>query len=660
MLVNSETLKYSLSLLIFFYSPIYGDSFKYNSYNNHGVIGLINMPSARFLNESSHGITIYKGTPDQKITLSSSPYNWLEASFFYTNINNKAYCTATYDPVCSQDYKDKGFNFKIRLKEEGILPAIAIGINDIAGTGLYSSEYIVGSYGLQNLDFHFGLGWGSLNGSQDAFKNPLGYIYDGFKNRPEIVVGVNTDNRGGQFQPSTYFSGEQVSPFYGITYVVNQNLILKIEKDTTLIPGQVGYERPESEFSFGFDYRINDNFSLGFAQERNNYSSFRFVYKYNPLKSLKKYQYKKAENPKSGSNYTKLIRNLENNGIGVNKIIESQKSIGLELTQFSHPNLDIIEEIIRSASIDAGINKEIKKDIKIANLKALSEYDIEFEKNSKLIYQRETTNSFNNNTKVVFRPFLASREEFFKGALLIENNSEYVINDNFFFSSNLKYSIANNFDDLTIPPAETYPAQVRSDVKDYLRNFDKGILIGRAQFDYHISPKKNNHLMFTAGILEEMFSGYGMEYLYFEQSKNYALGFELFNVSKRDHRMRFGTLDYKNTTSAINFYYRNYSFIPFDSKISFGEYLAGDTGFTFELSRSYINGVEFGIFATFTDVSFAEFGEGSFDKGIFFNIPIYGNLINYSWKPLTKDPGSKLIRKHTLHDLLIKFRPYNP
>jgi hypothetical protein len=59
-------------------------------------------------------------------------------------------------------------------------------------------------------------------------------------------------------------------------------------------------------------------------------------------------------------------------------------------------------------------------------------------------------------------------------------------------------------------------------------------------------------------------------------------------------------------------------------------------------------------------VSSQEFGEGSFDKGIFFNIPIYGNFINYSWRPLTKDPGAKLNRKQTLHDLLVKFRPHNP
>jgi hypothetical protein len=121
--------------------------------------------------------------------------------------------------------------------------------------------------------------------------------------------------------------------------------------------------------------------------------------------------------------------------------------------------------------------------------------------------------------------------------------------------------------------------------------------------------------------------------------------------------MLFGNLAYENTIGSVNFYFRNYKKIPFDAKISYGEYLAGDEGITFELSRSFKNGTRFGFFATLTDVSSEQFGEGSFDKGVFFNVPVFGNLVNYSWRPLTKDPGAKLNRKHTLHDLLIKFRP---
>ena len=61
---------------------------------------------------------------------------------------------------------------------------------------------------------------------------------------------------------------------------------------------------------------------------------------------------------------------------------------------------------------------------------------------------------------------------------------------------------------MRFPPLNTYPAQVRSDVKQYLRNMDKGLLIGRAQLDI-ISTDNNHHLMLSGGILEDMFSGYG-------------------------------------------------------------------------------------------------------------------------------------------------------
>lgn len=641
-------------LLSFFAQQSITDSFTYNSFNNHGSIGLINTPTARFYDESSFGLTIYDGNPDQKFTMTSFPFDWLEASFFYTNIQNKPYCNNEFDPVCDQDYKDKGFNFKLRLKKEGVLPAIAIGINDIAGTGLYSSEYIVGSYGINKTDFHFGLGWGELNGSKERFRNPLGKINDNFYERPD-----NTEDQGGQFQPSRYFSGDTVSPFFGITHAINEKYFLKLEYDTTQTPGNIGYEDAKQDFSLGLDFNLTQNFTFGISTERGNSTSIRFTYKNNPKSSKPRYEYKESLHKETDSSYVKFIRNLNKNGIGVNKILEDSEQIGVEMSQFTHPNIAIIDEIIKRASNDSGLTKPVKTDLRIADLKARTEYDDSFESNAKLIYQKQAKKKFKNKTKLTFRPFLASREEFFKGALMLENTSEYSFLDNLFFSANIKYSIVDNFDDLKYPPVDTYPAQVRSDVKDYLKNFDKGIFIGRAQFDYYLTPKKNHHVMLTAGILEEMFNGVGFEYLYFRQDLNYALGFEIFEVQKRDYEMRFGTLDYRNLTGHLNFHYRNFRRIPFDAKISYGEYLAGDEGITIDLSRSFSNGTKFGIFASFTDVSTEQFGEGSFDKGIYFNIPILGNFINYSWRPLTKDPGAKLIRKNSLHDLLIRFRPIN-
>ncbi len=612
------------------------------------------MPTARFYDESSYGFTIYDGTPDQKITMTSSPFDWLEASFFYTNIQDKPYCNYEFDPVCNQDYKDKGFNFKLRLKEEGTLPALAIGINDIAGTGFYSSEYIVGSYGINKTDFHFGLAWGQLNGSKKNFKNPLGKINDSFYDRP-----IDYEDQGGQFQPSRYFSGETVSPFFGVVHAINEKYLLKVEYDTTSTPGRIGYEDAKQDFSFGLDFNLTKNFTLGISTERGNFTSIKFTYKNNSKISRPIKKYTESNHKETDSKYIRLIRNLNSNGIGVNKIYEGSDFIGIQMSQFTHPNLTIIDEIIRRASYDAGLEKPVKKDIRIANLRGKTEYDETFEKESKLIYEKQIKKKFKNNTKLSFRPFLASREEFFKGALMIENISEYSFFDNFIFSSNIKYSLADNFDDLEYPPVNTYPAQVRSDIKDYLKSYSQNIFIGRAQLDYYLTPKENHHVMLTAGILEEMFNGVGFEYLYSNQDLNYAIGFEIFEVKKRDYDMLFGTLDYSNITGHLNYYYRNYGRIPFDAKISYGEYLAGDEGITIDISRSFSNGTKFGIFASFTDVSTEQFGEGSFDKGIYFNIPIFGNLINYSWQPLTKDPGSKLYRKNTLYGLLEKFKPIN-
>ena len=371
--------------MIFISQYISSDDFLNNSYNNHGSVGLINMPTARFFEEGVHGITLYDGTPDQKITFSSSPYDWLEASFFYTNIQNKRYCTFEID-FCKQDYKDKGFNFKLRLKKEGLLPALAIGLNDFAGTGYYNSEYIVASYGVNKLDMHFGIGWGQYNGSNSKIKNPFSYLSDRFKKRDEFF-----QDQGGQLNFGKYFSSNEASPFYGLSYKYSKNLLLKIEKDTTnLESGYIEYKKRKNNYSFGIDYSVNNNFSLGASYERGSNFSFRFIYKNNPKRTINRYEYQRPLiDEEKDDKYSKLIKNLEANGIGVKRIRESSKSIGLELTQFVHPNFNVIEQIIADASIASGIDKNVKKDIRIADLKAVSEIDTSFIENSKLIYERE-------------------------------------------------------------------------------------------------------------------------------------------------------------------------------------------------------------------------------------------------------------------------------
>ena len=76
-----------------------------------------------------------------------------------------------------------------------------------------------------------------------------------------------------------------------------------------------------------------------------------------------------------------------------------------------------------------------------------------------------------------------------------------------------------------------------------------------------------------------------------DKKNNIAIGLEAFKVYKRDYDLAFGLLDYSNLTAHVNFYYENEFLIPLSLKLSYGEYLAGDRGYTVDLSRRFENGV---------------------------------------------------------------------
>ena len=80
-----------------------------------------------------------------------------------------------------------------------------------------------------------------------------------------------------------------------------------------------------------------------------------------------------------------------------------------------------------------------------------------------------------------------------------------------------------------------------------------------------------------------------------------------------------------------------------------GRYLAQDSGITLNMSKTFKSGFTLGFYATKTDISAFEFGEGSFDKGIYFSIPLDVVSSNYRkdnarfvWKNLTRDGGAML------------------
>ena len=136
------------------------------SYSNYGALGIIQMPNARFHEAGTIGFSWSHNDPYMNGSILAYPFSWLEASYQYTDVNNALYSNVSSFSG-SQSYKDKGFDFKFRLLKEGlIIPQVAVGFRDAAGTGLFSSEYIVASKKIQNFDFSLGLGWGKLNGNR--------------------------------------------------------------------------------------------------------------------------------------------------------------------------------------------------------------------------------------------------------------------------------------------------------------------------------------------------------------------------------------------------------------------------------------------------------------------------------------------------------------
>ena len=264
---------------------------------------------------------------------------------------------------------------------------------------------------------------------------------------------------------------------------------------------------------------------------------------------------------------------------------------------------------------------------------------------------------FNQSLAPVLRNFVAAREGFYHGAILLEHNAELLFSENIIFLSNLKYSLIDDFDNLYIPPVDVYPKQVRSDIKSYLNGLSSGVSIGRFELNYFKEIAENHFSKISIGVFEEMFGGVIAEYVYNPKLNFILLGAEVQHVKKRSYDLNFTFQNYKNTLTR-----GNVMFIDkrrgIDLKFSYGEYLAGDIGYTFELTRRYKNGVEMSAFFSQTNVTAEQYGEGSFDKGVRLRIPFEAfniGLTDVVWRPLTKDPAALLIKGI---DLMSEVRKY--
>ena len=160
--------------------------------------------------------------------------------------------------------------------------------------------------------------------------------------------------------------------------------------------------------------------------------------------------------------------------------------------------------------------------------------------------------------------------------------------------------------------------------------------------------RRGVHYRVFGGVLEEMYSGVGGEVLVQPHGSRLALGVSANWAKKRDFDRSFSHLDYQTTTAFVSAYWAT-PFYNYDVAVHMGRYLAKDVGATLEVRRTFDNGWMIGLWATLTDVPFDDFGEGSFDKGMFFRIPLDGILgrntrsaFSTRMRPIQRDGGQRL------------------
>jgi len=145
-----------------------------------------------------------------------------------------------------------------------------------------------------------------------------------------------------------------------------------------------------------------------------------------------------------------------------------------------------------------------------------------------------------------------------------------------------------------------------------------------------------------------MYGGAGVEVLYAPFKSRIAVGVTVNALRQRGFENKFEFLDYKTVTGYLSLYYAT-PFYNVDAAVHAGRYLGKDRGYTFEARRTFDSGFSLGGFFTRTNVSAEDFGEGSFDKGLFFRIPFNGLLPGNTrsayttiLRPLERDGGRRL------------------
>lgn len=635
--------------------------------SDYGTTGLIDTPTARMQSDGAFSTTAaFDGRHRQfAITYQATP--WLEGTFRYTGYSDYFYW-------------DRNYEFKARLWEEELyLPQVAVGIRDIVGTGNFGSEYLVASKQIGSTDITLGVGWGRLAGS-GLVSNPLAQIDDRFETRDQFT------GQGGEFSLGQFFSGNEIGVFGGVSHKlasVPVIAMLEYNPDRYDSDFRSGVPRPASPWSAGLTWDALPGVAVTASYQHQEEMGLAFRFSLNsseepprraPDEFISSYYLSQTDLPPQINKnrwYDRLLFDVERSGLFLveGTISEDGQQAQLVVGNGSYPlwsdaigRLTALADLHLPATVktvhfvveDAG-----HRTITVVVPRPSTSYrndERSFLRGVRLLSGRTlnvpqhrtgfATGKINNTVNLRTRFQLFDPDDPARYQVYADFSSEYSLNAHWAIRSTVSLNIDQNFDESNRQESDSVLPKVRSDVVRYLNEgasgLDKLFIEGRDTYGRSI------HYRGFAGILEEMYSGAGGEVVFWPTESRIALGASVAYAKQRDYDRRLGHLDYDVITGHVSAYWAS-PFYNYDVAVHAGRYLAKDAGATLEVRRTFRNGWQVGAWATMTDVSFEDFGEGSFDKGFYFQVPldaVFGGNTRSKFgtrmRPIQRDGGQRL------------------
>lgn len=638
------------------------------SASDFGVTGLIDIPTARMSADGTLTTTAAIQSRTNSYSITYAPTPWIEGTFRYTGFSRSG---LTYD---------RNYEGKLRLwEEQQYLPQVAIGIRDLVGTGIWGSEYLVASKEVGNFDFTLGMGWGRLAG-KGVLDNPLIQLSESFSSR-EYETG-----RGGNLSFDMWFSGKEVGIFGGLSYQLGElpiSLMLEYNPDQYTFETKRGSVSPKSPWSAAIKWEALPGVSLSLSRQHEQewgieLSAALDTKSLTPRRSAPIFKSSldmlpqnlpPQLNPRDW--YDTLLYDVERSGLLLLEasIDPSSSTAVLVIGNDQYPvwadaiaKMAVLADLHLPSSVntfrmvveEAGHRVQTiqmrRPSLAYGQSKQLVERQISVLPGRSSISPQRKTNFFQK--KVFFDVGLGFRVQLFdpddpaRYGLYTKVAVSLALPKAWTLKGAYGFDITNNFDESNRVNGGSRLTPVRSSIVKYLINGNTGF--DALYFEKRGSAYNDLHYRVFGGILEEMYSGLGGEVLYQPFQSRLAYGLSANWVRQRDYDKSFKHFDYQTTTAFASIYWAS-PLYNFDVAVHAGKYLAGDFGATFEIARTFNNGWMVGLWATKTNVSQEDFGEGSFDKGMFFKIPfdgLFGSNTRGSYntriRPIQRDGGQRL------------------